>query len=275
MVYGRQAAALVLDASGVRVFDPQSLEYRPPLTEAPQGEGWARKYEELPDARLEKFLARAEISGCTALRIENRSCEVCEVKRRGLQLRAVFLIDDEAPEPFPGGTIARRYVHELAAYKLDRLLGLEFVPVTVLRKREGVEGALRIWVEPALDLEWIRRQERWDLLEGLESRIGEAALLNALLGSDERLDIAKMLIPVERRILFGDHSRSFPLSARLPSIFPLEACDALDARLELAFRTLEPGSLEKEMKGLLSPAQIASLLERRDAVLDTCRGGAN
>ena len=61
------------------------------------------------------------------------------------------------------------YRYERAAYLLDRLLGLGMVPVTVLRRVQGKEGALVAWVEDA-----ITEQERLRLpgpgLDGQDRR---------------------------------------------------------------------------------------------------------
>jgi len=44
-----------------------------------------------------------------------------------------------------------RYVYDVAAYKLDRMLGWEMVPTAVIAEVEGDEGALSDWVENAIN----------------------------------------------------------------------------------------------------------------------------
>ena len=56
---------------------------------------------------------------------------------------------DEPDRSDRGGS--DRYQHEVAAYRLDRRLGLNMVPVTVIRKIEDHTGSLQAWIESAVD----------------------------------------------------------------------------------------------------------------------------
>jgi hypothetical protein len=269
MVYGRAPSALILDRGRPWVFDAETLAAMAPLAEPPRGEGWARKYEELPDADLERFLEGADLTECRVVEVEDRRPELCEVESRKLHLRAVFLDVREPREELDRGWVERRWEHEVAAYRLDRMLGFDLVPVTVTRDREERRGSLRIWIEPAIDLTFILEHEREDLIQGLETRIGEARLFQHLLAARERLDAAKMLLPLERRIFLGDHSKAFPVGIGEERM-PPDGCDALGPRLELALRELDRPSLRAAVGELLQPDQIDAVLVRRDQILEQC-----
>ena len=77
------------------------------------------------------------------------------MKGDGLHLRAIFGSADEGapPDDAAKNDRPRRYQHELATYRLDRMLGLDFVPVTVGRKVDKQKGALQLFLEGAVDLQ--------------------------------------------------------------------------------------------------------------------------
>ncbi len=170
MAYGREPLALVIEADDFEVFDPKIAASAPPIVELPQGEGWSRFSEQLTDAQLEEFLQQAEVVACTVVHKLYRSADVCDLEGDGPELRAVFLKVDEAPEPGqPAGAAFRTYRHEIAAYRLDRLLGLDLVPVTVERSLEGVaEARCRSSLEGAVDLTLLETYNQMHLLDGLE-----------------------------------------------------------------------------------------------------------
>jgi len=168
-------------------------------------------------------------------------------------------------------------VHEVAAYKLDRLLELGLVPVTVARKVDGTRGALQVFLEEAVDLPYIREHGRFDLVAGLEAEIQKARVFAALIGARERMDAAKMVLPLRRRIMIADHTRGFPLTADVEEILnrhapelELAACKPMDAYLELVLRKLTRKELHAELHDELSDGQLDALLERRDRILERC-----
>ena len=60
---------------------------------------------------------------------------------------AAVSVDAEAS----GNGFADKFQHEVAAYRLDRMLGLNVVPVSVLRNLDGEMGSVQAYVEDAVD----------------------------------------------------------------------------------------------------------------------------
>ena len=283
-VYRGRSMAWILEEDRVRAFDAEFLAYGEPLREGGMGEGWPSGQEELADALLERFLARAKIENVEELRRGDRRFLLVALKDEGLHLRAIFGSADEAvpadlsaqaPRP-------RRYRHELAAYRLDRMLGLDFVPVTVERKLEQKNGALQLFLEGAVDLPYIQEHGRYDLLYGLEAEVREAIIFSALVGSRDRIDAAKMLLPEKGRVMIADSTRGFPLSEDAKEIlsrrvgeFDPGPCRPMDARLELKLGELNKKMLQEELGDYISPQQIDALLGRRDRILALCGSKTN
>ena len=104
------------------------------------------------------------------------------------------------------------YKYEIAAYELDKLLGLQLVPPTVEVEREidGQRGALVLWVEGAVT-EYDRRErklqpknsKRWS------EQLYKLRLLHQLTYNTDFRNMRNMLIDPEFRIYAIDHTRAF------------------------------------------------------------------
>ncbi len=160
------------------------------------------------------------------------------------------------------------YHFERAAYLLDRELGLNMVPVVVLRKWGGRHGAAVAWVEDAIDESERREQGRKppDLLtlgrQQALMRVFDALILN----TDRNLS-NQLITPTDWKLHLIDHSRSFRLAHSLPDRFlavPIKLSHQLLARLV----ALEEERLRQLFKGLISKGKIKSLLARRDKILE-------
>jgi hypothetical protein len=270
MAYGREPLALVIEADGFEVFDPKIAALAPPIVEPPLGEGWSRFSGQLTDAQLEKFLRHAEVVSCTVVHRLNRSADVCDLEGDGPELRAIFTGVDETHEPGqPEGAAVRTYRHEVAAYRLDRLLDLQLVPVTVERTLEGTPGAMQVFMEGAVDLTLLETYNQMHLLNGLEEERAVASIFSALLAVEDRHDFGRMFLPQDRRLAMADSTKAFPTSADPGPDLP-EPCGPLDPELELGLRSLSRQQVAEALGSLLSPQQIDGLLARRDRILEIC-----
>jgi hypothetical protein len=277
--YRGRAMALVLEGGEVRVFDSQTLAYAGPLRETDMGEGWPATYAELPRNVLERFLKRAKIEKVEEILRLGRRFQVVQLRGQGLHLRAVFGSVDErgAPGEDSAASTPRSYRHELAAYRLDRMLGRDFVPVTVERRVKKEDGALQLFLETAVDLTYIEEHGRFDLLVGLEPEVREAMIFSALVGSRDRIDAAKMLLPSQRQIMLADSTRGFPLDTEVEDLLTRRReeydpgpCRPMDPDLEASLRAMTRKESMAELGEYLSEAQIDALLGRRDRILALC-----
>lgn len=272
MAYGRKPLALVIEGDRFRVFDPAAGTYSDPPPEAPDGEGWSRIVEQLPDEQLEAFIRDTEATNCRFLQRGLRHAEVCELDGEHMQIRIVFQDVDEkrgsvAEEP---KQIPRSYRHEIASYQLDRILGLDMVPVTVAKSIERRRGSAQLFLESAVDLPLIEIYEQFDLRAKLEDQIFEAELFSALLGVVQRHDAGKMILPQEGRVAIADNTKAFGTSIELDPELASEDCGPIRPDLAHALRSLSAQTLDPVVGEYLSPVQIEALLTRRDLILGRC-----
>ncbi len=109
---------------------------------------------------------------------------------------------------------------EAAAYRVDRLLGIRLVPVTVLREVKGERGSVQLWIEDAVNLEELMASgaecRNVDLL--LE-RLMLMYVLDAVIYNIDRNVKNWLVDPDSRRLFLIDHSRSFRTSSQVPESF--------------------------------------------------------
>jgi serine/threonine protein kinase len=160
-----------------------------------------------------------------------------------------------------------RYAYNVAAYRLDKLLDLDLVPVSVVRAVNAKPAAVTWWIDDVAMMELERRKLQ---LEPPRPRVKEwndqmyrAFAFHELI-SNADFNQTNVLITSEWRLWLVDFTRAFRSYRKLdqPNRFL-----RIDRGLYDALARLDEQTLRREMKGLLSVSQIRSLLARRDLML--------
>lgn len=160
------------------------------------------------------------------------------------------------------------YRYERAAYLVDRLLGLDMVPVAVLRKIDGQEGAVVQWVSDA-----VNEQQRRDRhlappdARALSVQWGVMRVFDALIFNFDRNLANQLITTSDWKLHLIDHSRSFRTLKTLPESFedsPVTVPRELVSRIQ----ALDEPQLREKLRGLVSRVQIKALLARRDKILE-------
>ncbi len=154
--------------------------------------------------------------------------------------------------------------HDVAAYELDKLLGLGLVPPTIERRIGGLTGALQLWIEGAMnDLDRRRRHVEPPDRARFEERCAAVLLLREL-AYDTDYNVQNTLIGPEFRVYAIDFSRAFRIQPGLLSPerlhrFPRAAIERL--------RTLDRASFQQRLSPWLDRLQITALDRRREQIL--------
>lgn len=280
MAYGRDPLCMEMTDGRITAFNPRDDQNTAIPMEPPGGERYSDIDEQLPDKQIERFLRTADLVRSKSLhnviREEPRHGQVWDLESKQMDMRALFQAVDEPLQA--DGSAARRYVHEIAAYKLDRILELNFVPVAVIREIEGKPGSLQVWIHSAIDLPEIREYARTDVIEAIRSQVWSVRIFSALIGARiwDRADAGYMALPLEKRVLVMDNTKAFPTSTDVEEIlFPedpvvkLETCE-LDEHLELMMHKLQRSALKKELGKYLDDGQIDAIFTRRDRIIEIC-----
>jgi len=158
------------------------------------------------------------------------------------------------------------YRHEVAAYRLDRLLDVKMVPVAIIRTL-NTEGALIEWISGAFTEQQLRK--RGDYPGAPQQLIQQRAvmkLFDALILNVDRKESDQLITPGSWKLHLIDHSRAFGTSGRLPKGFVPQRA-SLPRSLLQNLENLEKASLEILLDGLVTDAQISAMLRRRDEIL--------
>jgi len=167
-----------------------------------------------------------------------------------------------------GGVIldfADSYKHEIAAYELDKLLGMDLVPATVERTFGGRKGSLQLWVEGAMtEAERKRKKIAPPDPRAWNEQMYKVRLLHQLTDNTDYRNINNVLSDPSFRVYAVDCSRGFTIYADLRAQkelvrFPRSVLQALKA--------LDRPTLEAKIGRWLGGPQIEGLLKRRDKIV--------
>jgi hypothetical protein len=149
------------------------------------------------------------------------------------------------------------YKSEIAAYELDKVLGLNMVPVVVERVVNNDTGAAVLWLEGVRAWETVLplpKPASWN------QELARMKMFDDLIGNSDR-NKGNLLVDAEWHLFLIDHSRAFVTEPKLP-----QELQTVDKRLWERMASLDEPSLKTGMGRWLDSRQIQALLRRRDAM---------
>ena len=171
----------------------------------------------------------------------------------------------------PSGTeidFTDSYKYNIAAYRLDKLLGLGMVPASVERKVAGDTAAVTWWVDDMLMTGKKRHKKKIPVphvkLFNWNKQMFCLRVFDQLIYNTDR-NLGNVLITKDWKIWMIDHTRAFRRHKTLRTPGDLVKCDR---RLLAALRKLNYKLLERELSPYLDKGQIKALLARRDQIVE-------
>jgi hypothetical protein len=157
------------------------------------------------------------------------------------------------------------YKYNIAAYRLDKLLGTELTPVCVYRVVDGKPSSLCWWVDDVMFDEAGRRDKHVDPpdLNYWSRQLNDVRDFDQLIYNVDR-NQGNLLIDKDWRVWAIDHSRAFRLAHTLrdPSILR-----RISNRLLEGMKRLNERELEVNLEPFISKEAIEALLARRDLLV--------
>jgi len=227
----------------------------------------------LTDRQIEEILSRGEIVSVEEVGEGVTKPKKVKLRQGEIEVEALFKTESTPIDASRRSqknrliNLSDRWEHEVAAYRLDRLIGLRLVPVSVEREIGSQRGSLQLWIDGLINelkreqesipaSGWCSLSEQWPLM----------FVFDALIYNEDR---TKQNITYSRddwMLYLIDHSRAFRTSSGRPPDLrkvDLKVSSLLAERLQ----TLDSANLNTALGGLLERPQIQALLKRRDEIL--------
>jgi hypothetical protein len=224
----------------------------------------------LDDDALEKWLTDAEIVNLEDVGTGVTDPRKVTLRKDGVELRAVFkeVSSDDSGAYNRSAAIntSDRYEYELAAYQLDRMLGLDMVPVTVQRTVKQHRGILQFWVDNSINVRRMLEQKKQP--DGWCAAGPQYNLMNVfdvlIYNSDRTQENA--LFTQDWMLVLIDHSRAFRTLRSDPTLL-YKGGVKVPPELAERLKGLDRDVLKARLGSYLQGRQIDALLKRRDRLL--------
>ncbi|MEN6631124.1 MAG: hypothetical protein ABFD84_01730 [Candidatus Polarisedimenticolia bacterium] len=270
-VFRGRPALLEIRGDEARAYGLEERKYAP-LAVEPDDRPEKGRIDAAADAEAERFLRAAEV-----VKIEDVGEGVTHPQRVTLRegnvvRRAIFKTINQT---LTGNvkaeerelTFTDRYAHEIAAYRIDRAIGMGLVPATVERTIDGKAGSLQLWIERAINEETrLVEKLETDDPERHEAELDAMRVFDALIYNTDRNATNVLYTTDDWEMHLIDHSRAFRLHHSRPVALEgrqLEISPAMRAGMA----SLERKALLASVGDALSAAQIDAMLARRDLLL--------
>lgn len=224
--------------------------------------------------KWEAFLLTAEMTDSEQIR-----GDLAVTSPWRLVLRSEGVVRDalwKNPEGMMGGFL-EGWRYEIAAYLLDKALGLGMVPPTVERRFHGDRGSLQLWIPDSITLKTkLERKIRTPMIKVFgwnRATYLQRAWDNLIANVDRHTN--QILVTPDFRMILIDHSRSFRTGKKyVKELLYTERHregPKLMSELPRAFvdrlRSLTFDSVRTMVADYLKDGEIEALLARRDLIL--------
>jgi hypothetical protein len=208
-------------------------------------------------AELEDYLRTAEV-----IKMEEVSVGVTKPRRAYLKPGGPF--DSLVWKPIrPGwyGGFFESYRSEIAAYEIDKLLGLEMVPPTVEKRVDGVLGAAVMWAAPTRSFKEMGGTGAPTpppiFIAQFTRALVRAKMFDNLIGNSDP-NLGNWLVDPSWNLILVDHSRSLTSSTKL-----VHQMTHIDRELWANMQALSEEQLKTTVGAWLGDREIRAILERR------------
>ncbi|NIO20007.1 MAG: hypothetical protein GTN76_04510, partial [Candidatus Aenigmarchaeota archaeon] len=226
-------------------------------------------------AKWEEFLKTAEITSFYQMKSREAVTEpwVLTLEKDGIKRQAMWKDIEGRRKGF-----IENWKWEIAAYRLDKYLGLNMVPPTVQKRFRGNRGSCQLWVNY-----WIKAKAKNEQKIKVPSYkvfyYNRATYLrwawDNLIGNEDRHS-GNIFITKDWRIILPDHSRSFRTSKKFTKnlIYTEKHKEGPKVMKELprAFfekvKALNFEAIKDAVGEYLTDKEINAVLVRRDLIID-------
>ena len=221
-------------------------------------------------AEIEDFLLHANIEQKKGLGTGITSSERAKLSDGKIEHDAHIQCIDEAKAEYKTahGTelnFKDTYKYNIAGYRLDQVLELNMVPVSVERKVAGKTCAVTWWVDDKM-FDEIDRQKQGMTPPDLDSwnkQMYIVRVFDQLIDNTDR-NLGNLVIDKQWRLWMIDHTRAFRITNKIRNEANLVMCER---RLLANMRKLDEDTLNEKLRPFLTKTEVKAILTRRDKVV--------
>ncbi len=238
----------------------------------------------LSDAQIEEFLLKAKVGKTRSTKKGVTGSLQATLSDGKLTHDAHIQTIDERKQQFTGATggvefdFRDSWTFNIAGYKIDRLIGMNTVPVSVARRHGYSEAAFTWWLDDVLmdEQERLERKKSKDKsataeppdIEVWNQQMQMVRTFDQLIANIDR-NLGNLMITKDWRLWPIDHTRAFRTNKELKT--PANVTRADRAIVE-RMKALDKATLTKETGKYLTTFQIDAILARRDAIVKRLEG---
>jgi hypothetical protein len=208
------------------------------------------------EAEFEEFLRKAEVA-----RVDNVPVGVTKPRRafvKGEGPAKSFVFKNLMPSRASG--YWESYKSEIAAYELDKVLGMGMVPPTVERKHSGETGSAQLWVEHCTLLRDNDTTTAPDV-KAWNKQVYRQRIWDNLTANIDR-NQGNLLMDQAWNLILIDHSRAFTAAMTMP--FPM---NKVDREFYAKLKALDEVTLKTRVGKWLFDGP-KPILKRRDKIVE-------
>jgi len=254
--YKGSGNALLIEGDTLSVINESGVTNSPPVGH-PRRVGY--RSSSISASDLEQILSSGAITGT---RLDGAGRTLVQFQAGGKELNAMF---EERPRK-------KGSLPELAAYKLDRMIGLDMIPVTVRREVNGKQGTLQFLpTSTKSEAErgttggggsaWCPLQRQWNTMY----------LFDALIYNAARNPSVMLYSKDNWQLMLVNHNESFRNTKTRPPHLKNIPLEITDSWLN-ALNGLTDNALQEKLGDVLDKRQLAALAKRRDGLIEDGAG---
>ncbi len=227
-------------------------------------------FESFQDA--EEFLASSEVARSKTRREGVNKYKKVVLDNDGVWANSIFRWENVVRRPglVDSLSMASRhfrdsYESEVAAYKINEILGLNNIPPTVYREIEGRSGSVQLWMEKATkEVDRRKKGTKPPDVTSWNRQSNDMRVFDNLINNIDR-NQSNILIDKDWNLWLIDHTRSFAMDESLPTPEKVSRCSR---SLYNALKQMDEDLVRETLGSLLRVAEVDAFFVRRAMLIE-------